>query len=122
MRERKPNSYGFTTTETDEFVSRVGKEAKPHDNFIVASERRPNNNYLTLLVRETSLPPKAAGLELGGHPLHNKWGSKVRGTEFRALTIEAPRLSKETNIAKDTIQRIKNFLAGRVVRVKVEAL
>lgn len=124
MGKHAPGSYGFTTTETDDYVRRVGREAKSRDNFLVTKEKRPNSAALTLLVREAAIPVKKAGFALGGAPLSKKWGKKIRGTEFRALTlpVEHNTLAKQANIAKDAIQRVKNFNAGRVVKVVVEAL
>lgn len=121
-RSRKSASYGFTTTEKDAFILRVGKEAKPHDDFIVASAKTPNNQSLTLMVRESKIPLKSVGFELFGAALHKKWGKKIVGTPFRAATFQVDNIRKASNIAKDTLHRLKNFHLGRTTRVLVESV
>ena len=121
-KRKAPGAYGFTTTVNDEFAVRVGKEAKANNDFILAAANAPTHRALTLLVRTSALPLKAAGFTLGGSPLGKTWGKKLPGTDFRALTVNVDNLERATNQAKDTIQRVKNHNTGRTVRVLVEAL
>jgi hypothetical protein len=117
-----PNQYGFTTTTTDPYLPRVGKEAKPNDHFILASAKTPVGTALSLLVRKSSLPLKSAGFSLLGKPVSRIWGYAVPGTPFRALTIPVKDLHRSLNQTKDVIQRVKNHNIGRTVRVLVEAV
>lgn len=120
--KRAPGTYGFTTTKQDKFVARVAKEAKPQDKFLVtlAKDTYAGDMALTVLVHKDAIPPAKAGLTLLGLPLKKHWGASVPRTPFRFFTV--PGDVKALNIAKAQIQRAKNYLSGRTVRVLVEAL
>jgi len=115
-------SYGFTTHSADNFIPRIVREAKPKDQFLVVMSRNVapgGEHHLTVLVREDALPPKRAGFVVAGAPLSKKWGEKIRGSEFRHLTIACDDPVKAANIARNEFQRVKNFVLGRTVRVNV---
>ena len=115
--------YGFTTHRADNFIPRVVREAKPKDQFLVVMSRNVapgGEHHLTVLIRETAIPPKRAGFVVAGEPLSKKWGQKLRGSEFRHLTIECDDVVKAANIARNEFQRVKNYVLGRTVRVQVQ--
>lgn len=122
MKKRAPGTYGFTTTKHDKFVARVAKEAKPQDRFLVslAKDTFAGDMALTVLVHKDAIPLAKAGLTLLGLPFKKHWGSSVPRTPFKFLTVAGDK--KVLNIAKAQIQRAKNYLAGRTVRVLVESL
>ena len=123
-KRRAPGAYGFTTTVNDEFAVRVGKEAKANNDFILvlAAVNTPTHYTLTLLVRTSALPFKAAGFTLGGTPFGKTWGKKLPGTDFRAFTVNVDNPKRALNLAKAQYLRFKNHNKGRTVRVLVEAL
>lgn len=125
MKKRAPGSYGFTTSTADPFAARVAQEAKPADQFILATSKNTftGQHALTVLVRSDVLPSKKAGLSLLGITTSRKrWGVPLTGTGFRALTVETPHVKKTVNIVKNEISRIKNYATDRHVRVVVESL
>ncbi len=118
----KTKAYGFTTRQDDRnYVRRIALEAKPKDQFLVATVRNVSTGEqkLTIFVRDSSIPT-IGEFKLAGKQLTPNWGYHLAaGFRYRTQTVEDA--EKATNIALNEIQRIKNFVSGRVVRVQVQA-
>ena len=117
-------TYGFTTVTRDRFLRRVADEAKPRDKYLVVTKRnvKTNRHEVSLLVRPSAMPPAKAGWEIAGI----KMGKRVRGWSrvggFLTTTFETNEPETLANTIKNELQRVKNYLIDRVVRVKVDAL
>lgn len=124
MKNKQPHAYGFTTSPDDNFITRIAKEAKPHDTFIVAAAKNvaDNNHRVTVLARVDQVPRTGIGFNAGSLLGTLNWGRRVRGTDFKAFEFETENPRKAANVLKDELTRAKNFLQGRTLRVWVEAL
>jgi hypothetical protein len=122
---RSKTAYGFRTVPADPFIARVAAEAKPADRFLVASAKETitGASRVIVLVRNKALVPKSAGLTLLGKPLSiTKWGKTIPQLGFKFAEVETPDPEKTLGIVKTEIRAVKNWLAGRTLRVVVESV
>jgi hypothetical protein len=123
MRKRAPNSYGFTTTPDEISLTRIAKEATPNTRFLLTSVKDVTTGHTSLVVfiRKDALPKKSEGITLLDMPLGRKKGG-IPIEAFRAYTFAPEHPKKAANIIKSDLQRLKNHLLGRNLRVLVEAI
>jgi hypothetical protein len=116
-------NYGFTTNILDPCLKRIAEEAKLRDNFIVVTQKNTltNREHVFVLARAKAIPNKAFGFKLMGKLTSPRWGHAIPNTGWRYFGGRPNKnLNRAVNIAKAEIQRIKNFISGRVIRVTVE--
>lgn len=120
----KTKTYGFTTTESDFFLSRIAQEAKPTDHFLVVTNKDTANgeHLIHVLIREEKRAGMPADATLFGFSLKRWKGSSVKGTEFRSFSCHASDLKRLSARVHSEVTRIKNVMLGRTRRVMVESL
>lgn len=123
MRKRKPGTYGFTTTPDGMSLVRIAKEAGPKTLCVLAhvDDTKTGVKSLAVFVRKDVLPKQKEGLAILDNPVGRTTFGKSVGA-FRVLTVSPERVKKAEHIIKGDIQKLKNHIAGRSVRVLVEAL
>lgn len=124
---KTPGAYGFTTKSDDDFLPRIAREAKPRDAFLVTTAKHAykKEGKVIILVRCTALPPKTAGLTVLGQALARTGFGAPLPNGFRFIEVPVGKkqnIHKLANTAKTELQRAKNFIAGRHLRVLVEAV
>ena len=129
------NVYSFTTTEDDPYLDRVLDEAEQDVDFILTTEKHTlhgDGNYATLTFRKSvaSIALMDANLTLGRRTL-GEWLESIieaaeRGDDTSAwaevqINGTPEEIEEELVNLRNEINRLKNIIQGRVVRVKVES-
>jgi hypothetical protein len=130
------NVYGFTTTAKDAYPARVLDEARDDTNFIIVRDHNTelNKHMVLFFVRKDVL--EIAGrfpdLQLGPYTLMEWIGQDLNDIEIDAPTVSSPFIGSITTVdnasqsdklvhtLQQQIQRVKNALNGRTVKVVVE--
>lgn len=124
MKKRQPGTYGFTAALKDVSFERIAREAKRDTRFILTQLKntKTNREFVGVLIRKDALPLKNEGLKLLGKPLTKNFGRNAGEFRYTLAFGRGVSAHKIVNKVKDDLQRLRNHLDQRNIRVLVEAL
>jgi hypothetical protein len=135
-RDYTSNVYGFTTTAKDVYPARVLDEARDDTNFIIVRDHDTelNEHMVLFFVRKDVLEiaDRFPDLQLGPYTLMGWIDQDLNDMETNAETADSPFIGSITTVdnasqsdkvvhtLQQQIQRVKNAMEGRTVKVVVE--